>query len=173
MFIQEETTRLEFVCKASGQTYAVDGIILVLTTEGYNSNSENRKMEDRGNTTLIIDINNQKELNEQQQHIRLPYQCLSLNFRYHFATPYRYHKDWIYDLTLKEFNQQRQTQHLEPDFFRVTQDDHWVIVEWLSYTRRETYGGASTSDSADGLMNSLAIPSNMILSVQTTKDRGY
>ena len=96
---QEETTRLEFVCKASGQTYTVDGIILVLTTEGYNSNLENRKMEDRGNTTLIIGINNQKELNEQQQFIRLPYQCLSLYFRYHFATPYRYHKDWIYDLT--------------------------------------------------------------------------
>jgi hypothetical protein len=130
-------------------------------------------MEDRGNTKLIIGINNQKELNEQQQFIRLPYQCLSLYFQYHYATPYRYHKDWIYDLTLKEFNQQRQTQHLEPDFFRVTQDDHWVIVEWLSYRRRETYGGASTSDSPDGLMNSLAIPSNMILSVQTTKDRGH
>jgi hypothetical protein len=172
MSAQEETTRLEFICNASGQTYEVDGIILVLTTEGYNNNSENRKMEDRGNTTIIIDINNQKELNEQHCN-RLPYQCLRLNFRYHFATPFRYHKDWIYDLTLKEFNQERQSQHLEPDFFRVTQDDHWVIVEWLSYTRRETYGGASTSDSPDGLMNSLAIPTNMILSVQATKDRQY
>ena len=109
MSTQEETTRLEFVCKASGQTYAVDGIILVLTTEGYSSNSENRKMEDRGNTTIIIGINNQEELNEQEHYNRLPYQCLRLNFRYHFATPYRYHKDWIYDLALKEFNQERQT----------------------------------------------------------------
>jgi hypothetical protein len=58
--------------------------------------------------------------------------------------------------------------------FRInTRDDQWVTTELLSYTRKKTYGGTSTSDSPDDLIGSLAIPINTILSVQAIKDQRY
>lgn len=169
MSIEEETTRLEFVSKTAGQTYVVDSIIIQLTTRGYDNHSKTRNASNRGNTKLIISINNERESNEQDKQLMLPYRQLKLNFQYHHATPYENYKDWVYDLTLDGSNQERKAQQLEPDFFRVTQDGLWVTVEWLSYTRKETFGGASTSDSPDCLINSLNIPINNILNLQAIK----
>ena len=169
MSLEEETTRLEFVSKTADQTYVVDSIIIQLTTRGYDNNSKTRNASNRGNTMLIISINNEREFNEQDKQLMLPYRQLKLNFQYHYATPYENYKDWVYDLTLNGSNQERKAQQLEPDFFRVTQDGLWVTVEWLSYTRKETFGGASTSDSPDCLINSLNIPVNNILNLQAIK----
>jgi hypothetical protein len=169
MSLEEETTRLEFVSKTADQTYAVDSIIIQLTTRGYDNNSKTRNASNRGNTMVILSINNEREFNEQDKQLILPYRQLKLNFQYHYATPYEKYKDWVYDLTLNVSNQERKAQQLEPDFFRVTQDGLWVTVEWLSYTRKETFGGASTSDSPDCLINSLNIPINHILSLQAIK----
>jgi hypothetical protein len=169
MSLEEETTRLEFVSKIAGQTYVVDCIIIQLTTRGYDNNPKTGNANNRGNTTLIISINNERVFSEQDKQLTLPYRQLKLNFQYHHATPYEDYKDWIYDLTLNGSNQERKAQQLEPDFFRVTQDGLWVTVEWLSYTRKETFGGASTSDSPDCLINSLNIPINNILSLQAIK----
>jgi hypothetical protein len=169
MSLEEETTRLEFVSKTADQTYVVDSIIIQLTTRGYDNNSKTRNASNRGNTMVILSINNEREFNEQDKQLILPYRQLKLNFQYHYATPYENYKDWVYDLTLNGSNQERKAQQLEPDFFRVTQDGLWVTVEWLSYTRKETFGGASTSDSPDCLINSLNIPINNILNLQTIK----
>ena len=169
MSLEEETTRLEFVSKTADQTYVVDSIIIQLTTRGYDNNSKTRNASNRGNTMVILSINNEREFNEQDKQLILPYRQLKLNFQYHYATPYENYKDWVYDLTLNVSNQERKAQQLEPDFFRVTQDGLWVTVEWLSYTRKETFGGASTSDSPDCLINSLNIPINNILSLQAIK----
>ncbi|MGB7679102.1 MAG: hypothetical protein WBL49_09855 [Nitrososphaeraceae archaeon] len=169
MSLEEETTRLEFVSKTADQTYVVDSIIIQLTTRGYDNNSKTRNASNRGNTMVILSINNEREFNEQDKQLILPYRQLKLNFQYHYATPYENYKDWVYDLTLNVSNQERKAQQLEPDFFRVTQDGLWVTVEWLSYTRKETFGGASTSDSPDCLINSLNIPINNILNLQAIK----
>lgn len=169
MSLEEETTRLEFVSKTADQTYVVDSIIIQLTTRGYDNNSKTRNASNRGNTMVILSINNEREFNEQDKQLILPYRQLKLNFQYHYATPYENYKDWVYDLTLNGSNQERKAQQLEPDFFRVTQDGLWVTVEWLSYTRKETFGGASTSDSPDCLINSLNIPINNILNLQAIK----
>jgi hypothetical protein len=169
MSLEEETTRLEFVSKTADQTYVVDSIIIQLTTRGYDNNSKTSNASNRGNTMVILSINNEREFNEQDKQLILPYRQLKLNFQYHYATPYENYKDWVYDLTLNGSNQERKAQQLEPDFFRVTQDGLWVTVEWLSYTRKETFGGASTSDSPDCLINSLNIPINNILNLQTIK----
>ena len=169
MSLEEETTRLEFVSKTADQTYVVDSIIIQLTTRGYDNNSKTRNASNRGNTMVILSINNEREFNEQDKQLILPYRQLKLNFQYHYATPYENYKDWVYDLTLNVSNQERKAQQLEPDFFRVTQDGLWVTVEWLSFTRKETFGGASTSDSPDCLINSLNLPINNILSLQVIK----
>ncbi|MGB8776835.1 MAG: hypothetical protein WCC82_01220 [Nitrososphaeraceae archaeon] len=169
MSLEEETTRLEFVSKTADQTYVVDSIIIQLTTRGYDNNSKTRNASNRGNTMVTLSINNEREFNEQDKQLMLPYRQLKLNFQYHYATPYENYKDWVYDLTLNVSNQERKAQQLEPDFFRVTQDGLWVTVEWLSYTRKETFGGASTSDSPDCLINSLNIPINNILNLQAIK----
>ncbi|MFZ0742181.1 MAG: hypothetical protein WAM54_11360 [Nitrososphaeraceae archaeon] len=169
MSLEEETTRLEFVSKTADQTYVVDSIIIQLTTRGYDNNSKTRNASNRGNTMVTLSINNEREFNEQDKQLILPYRQLKLNFQYHYATPYENYKDWVYDLTLNVSNQERKAQQLEPDFFRVTQDGLWVTVEWLSYTRKETFGGASTSDSPDCLINSLNIPINNILNLQAIK----
>lgn len=169
MSFEDETTRLEFVSKTAGQTYIVDHIIIQLTIRGYDNNPETQNTSNRGNTTLKISINNEKESNEQDKTLRPPYKQLKLRFQNNFATPYEGFQDWIYDLTLSGSDQERKEQKLEPDFFRVSQDAQWVTVEWLSYTRKETFGGASTSDTPDSLINSLYIPVNYILSLQAVK----
>jgi hypothetical protein len=169
MSLEDETTRLEFVSKTTGQTYIVDYLIIQLTIRGYDYNPKTQNANNRGNTTLKVSINNEREFNEQDRTIRLPYRQLKLNFQNNYATPYEGFEDWIYDLTLNGSNQERKEQKLKPDFFRVSQDAQWVTVEWLSYTRRETFGGASTSDTPDNLINSLYIPVNHILSLQAIK----
>src|SRR5918993_4186726 len=171
MSVEEEVTRLEFVSRAANQTYATDRITIVLSTQGYKIDPKMGNDGDRRNTTLSIIINNKSEFMGHSQIIRSPYQLLRLDFQYHYATAFRDHDNWIYDLNLKELNLERKARRLDPDFFRVTQADQWVTAEWLSYTRMETYGGASTSDSPDGLLASLAIPASRILSLRTIKDR--
>ena len=173
MSVEEEVTRLEFVSRAANQTYAADRITIVLSTQGYKIDPKMGNDEHRRNTTLSISINNKSESTGHSQNIRSPYQLLRLDFQYHYATPYRDHDNWIYDLNLKEFNLERKARRLGPDFFRVTQGDQWVTAEWLSYTRKEIYGGASTSDSPDGLVASLAIPASRILSLRTIRNHRY
>jgi hypothetical protein len=169
MSLQDETTRLEFVSKTAGQTYVVDCIIIQLTTKGYDNNSKTQNANNSGNTTLKISVNNERDFEGRDRRLRLPYSQLKLNFQNNFATPYEGFENWVYDLTLNGSNQERKEQKLEPDFFRVTQDAQWVTVEWLSYTRKETFGGSSTSDSPDNLINSLYIPVIHILSLQAIK----
>jgi hypothetical protein len=169
MSLDEETTRLEFVSKTAGQTYIVDYIIIQLTIRGYGYNPETQDANNTGNTTLKVSINNEREFNEHDRTLRLPYRQLKLSFQNNFATPYEGFEDWIYDLDLNGSNLERKEQKLEPDFFRVSQDAQWVTVEWLSYTRKETFGGASTSDTPNNLINSLYIPVNHILSLQAIK----
>jgi hypothetical protein len=170
MYAEEETTRLEFVSKTVGQTYIVDSVVVLLTTEGYDNSSNTKNADNRGNTALIVSIDNDSEFNEEGKQIKSPSQRLNLNFQYSYATPYQDHNNWVYDLNRNESNKERKARHLQPDFFRVTQDDHWVTVEWLSYTRKETYGGTSTSNLPDGMRNSLNIPIHTIISVQAIKN---
>lgn len=169
MSLDEETTRLEFVSKTAGQTYIVDYIIIQLTITGHDHDSKTQNANNRGNTTLKLSINTEREVEEQDRTLRLPYRRLKLSLQNKYTTPFEGFEDWIYDLTLNGSNQERRDQKLEPDFFRVSQDAQWVTVEWLSYTRKETFGGASTSDTADNLVNSLHIPVNHILSIQAIK----
>jgi hypothetical protein len=168
MSLDEETTRLEFVSKTAGQTYIVDYIIIQLTIMGYDYDSKTQNANSRGNTTLELSINTEREVDEHDRTPR-PYRRLKLSLQNKYATPYEGFEDWIYDLALNGSNQERRDQKLEPDFFRVSQDAQWVIVEWLSYTRKETFGGTSTSDTADNLVNSLHIPVNHILSLQAIR----
>jgi hypothetical protein len=169
MSLDEETTHLEFVSKSAGQTYIVDHIIIQLAIMGYDYDSKTQKANNRGNTTLRLSINTEREVEQQDRTLRLPYRRLKLSLQNKYATPYESFEDWVYDLALSGSNQERRDQRLDPDFFRVSQDDMWVTVEWLSYTRKETFGGASTSDTADNLVNSLHIPFNHILSLQVIK----
>ena len=173
MSTEQEVTKLEYVSKAANQTYAADCITIVLCTLGYNIDPKIGKVEDRRNTILSININSKSESPEHNQSIRSPYQHLRLDFQYHYGTPFGDHDSWVYDLTLGQHNSERKARHLDPDFFRVTQDDQWVIAEWLSYTRKETYGGSSTSDSPDELIACLAIPTSQVVSLRVVRDYRY
>jgi hypothetical protein len=171
MSADEEVTRLEFVYKSENQTYEVDRITIILFAQGYNVDRDVREAEDKRNTILSISINNKSESNRHNQNKRSPYQLLKLEFRYHYGTAFQDQESWVYDLTLREHGSDRKLHSLDPDFFRVTQDDHWVRVEWLSHTRKETYGGTSTTVSPDELVASLAIPTSGIISLRTFKDQ--
>ena len=173
MASEQEVTRLEYVSKAANQTYAADCITILLCTLGYNFDQKIGKMEDRRNTVLSININSKSEAIEHNQTNRSPYQVLMLNFQYHYGTPYEDHDSWLYDLTLGQYNSERKARHFDPDFFRVTQDDQWVAAEWLSYTRKETYGGSYTSDSPDDLVACLAIPTSQVVSLRAVRDHRY
>lgn len=173
MSTEQEVTKLEYVSKAANQTYAADCITIVLCTLGYNIDPKIGKVEDRRNTILSININSKSEPLEHNQSIRSPYQYLRLDFQYQYRTPFGNHDSWVYDLTLGQHNSERKARHLDPDFFRVTQDDQWVIAEWLSYTRKETYGGSSTSDSPDELIACLAIPTSQVVSLRVVRDHRY
>lgn len=173
MSTEQEVTKLEYVSKAANQTYAADCITIVLCTLGYNIDPKIGKAEDRRNTILSININSKSEPPEHNQSIRSPYQHLRLDFQYQYGTPFGDHDSWVYDLTLGQYNSERKARHLDPDFFRVTQDDQWVIAEWLSYTRKETYGGSSTSDSPDELIACLAIPTSQVVSLRVVRDHRY
>ena len=163
MSTEQEVTKLEYVSKAANQTYAADCITIVLCTLGYNIDPKIGKVEDRRNTILSININSEP--------LGSPYQHLRLDFQYQYGTPFGDHDSWVYDL--RQHNSERKSRHLDPDFFRVTQDDQWVIAEWLSYTRKETYGGSSTSDSPDELIACLAIPTSQVVSVRVVRDHRY
>ena len=173
MSTEQEVTKLEYVSKAADQTYVADCITIVLCTLGYNIDSKIGKAEDRSNTILSISINSKGEPFEQNQTNRSLYQHLRLDFKYHYGTPFGDHDSWVYDLTLGQHNSERKARHLDPDYFRVTQDDQWVIAEWLSYTRKETYGGSSTSDSPDNLIACLAIPTSQVVSLRVVRDHKY
>jgi hypothetical protein len=173
MSTEQEVTKLEYVSKAANQTYAADCITIVLCTLGYNIDPKIRKAEDRRNTILSISINSKSEPLEHKQTNMSLYQHLRLDFQYHYGTPFGDHDSWVYDLTVGQHNSERKARHLGPDFFRVTQDDQWVIAEWLSYTRKETYGGSSTSDSPDNLIACLAIPTSQVVSLRVVRDHRY
>jgi hypothetical protein len=173
MSTEQEVTKLEYVSKAANQTYAADCITIVLCTLGYNIDPKIGKVEDRRNTILSININSKSEPLEHNQSNSSPSQHLRLDFQYHYGTPFGDHDSWVYDLTLGQHNSERKARHLDPDFFRVTQDDQWIIVEWLSYTRKETYGGSSTSDSPDDLIACLAIPTSQVVSLRVVRDHRY
>jgi hypothetical protein len=155
---EEPTTKLLFQCK--DKTYTVNNVDIELKISGYND-LDHRTGEQAGHTSIMVSINNEKEQDTKTQKKWLPNQILRLNFENHYETPYTYYSEWFYDVT--EHKEIQAKEDLKPDFFKVTHDDNWITVKWLSYISKKVE--IETKIQPDHLMAYLAIPIQEILSV--------